>query len=684
MNLWRERLIASDPDLSRLQTGSRAALSLGIAIVLLERAGLSSSAVVLGGAFAMLSPVAVTDADPRARRLTFALLPVAASAAYLIGTLAAPHRMLGYSLFVVTIFLSVWARRFEARGTAAGLLAFNAFFFSQFLHAELAALPEQLLSICAGIGIGALVRLAILPDRPGRMLRRSLRALPAVIALVLRRLEEVIRRDTLWRTQRVRAPLRKLNEVALTLEDHLQKAKGSGALRQRVFQLELAAERLTASARDLLEERGLPQEVRATLSAAIQCSRRAIGSGASGADCLAAIKEEERRRAANPVLSLFLSRFHLALAELLGASHLGAAVEGERAETPSAAAASVLPAGIHPMTRQAIQAAVAGAAAIVVGHWISQDRWFWAVLTAFLVLSQATSRGEMFVRAWQRTLGTLLGALVGIGLAAAVHGHPRVELALLFAGVFLAFHSLKSSYSVMVLWITAVLAILYSLLGRYSPSILVVRIEETVAGALVGALSAAIVLPSKTGGKISGALASLFSALASDLAHKTEAEGLLESARTLDARLRDLRAAAEPLTGSVFPIGAETVQLVHGASTAVFYARQLATPGVIESALAFHGDLFQQATARASKNAEALGAAFEGRGEVTFVPAAPQLAALRRLAETELGQSMPRNLALAIHWLRRIDDTMSRMVSVLRIAAAPTPSATPGRLATRW
>ena len=69
------------------------------------------------------------------------------------------------------------------------------------------------------------------------------------------------------------------------------------------------------------------------------------------------------------------------------------------------------PRGLAPTTRTAIQVAVAGTVAIVVGGLVAPGQWFWAVITAFVVFAGATSRGELLVRAWSRSLGTLGGVM---------------------------------------------------------------------------------------------------------------------------------------------------------------------------------------------------------------------------------------------------------------------------------
>ena len=65
---------------------------------------------------------------------------------------------------------------------------------------------------------------------------------------------------------------------------------------------------------------------------------------------------------------------------------------------------------------------IASAIAMVGGVTLSPERWFWAVLTAFLIFSNTQSRGDLTVRALNRTLGTAIGIFIGIGLATLIEG----------------------------------------------------------------------------------------------------------------------------------------------------------------------------------------------------------------------------------------------------------------------
>ncbi|KJY27911.1 membrane protein, partial [Streptomyces katrae] len=68
--------------------------------------------------------------------------------------------------------------------------------------------------------------------------------------------------------------------------------------------------------------------------------------------------------------------------------------------TPPAAAPPPLPGtGLaRPTTRQAFQATVACGFALAVGQILSEDRWYWAVGTAWWIFVNTASRGETLVR----------------------------------------------------------------------------------------------------------------------------------------------------------------------------------------------------------------------------------------------------------------------------------------------
>ncbi|MYR58740.1 FUSC family protein, partial [Streptomyces sp. SID625] len=71
----------------------------------------------------------------------------------------------------------------------------------------------------------------------------------------------------------------------------------------------------------------------------------------------------------------------------------------------------------RPTTRAAVQVALGSALAIVGGEFLSSQRWYWAVLTCWIVFINTSSTGEILVKGYRRLLGTVLGVVAGIVLA---------------------------------------------------------------------------------------------------------------------------------------------------------------------------------------------------------------------------------------------------------------------------
>ena len=141
-----------------------------------------------------------------------------------------------------------------------------------------------------------------------------------------------------------------------------------------------------------------------------------------------------------------------------------------------------LPTGLLPSTRQAIQVAVAAALAIVVGEAISPSHWYWAVIAAFVIFAGTNSWAETLNKGWQRLLGTVLGVPSGVLVATLVSGNTIASLVMIFVCLFCAFYFMKVTYSLMTFWISTMLALMYGLLGEFTFSLLLLRIEETAVG----------------------------------------------------------------------------------------------------------------------------------------------------------------------------------------------------------
>src|SRR5436190_1639724 len=90
----KDRLIASDPGLIRLQLAARATLTVMLASWVLSHAaddlGQPMAVAFIGIVAAMMSSQAIADPTRRGRQVTFLLLPLPASVALTAGTWLAP------------------------------------------------------------------------------------------------------------------------------------------------------------------------------------------------------------------------------------------------------------------------------------------------------------------------------------------------------------------------------------------------------------------------------------------------------------------------------------------------------------------------------------------------------------------------------------------------------------------
>ncbi|MDT0350988.1 FUSC family protein [Pseudonocardia charpentierae] len=114
----------------------------------------------------------------------------------------------------------------------------------------------------------------------------------------------------------------------------------------------------------------------------------------------------------------------------------------------------------------------------------------------------------------------------------------------------------RISQALMAFWVTAVLALMYGLIGQFSLETLELRIEETAVGAVMGMLAAFLVLPRRTHDAYDEAHDDLVSTTDAVLVAATDqflgrvpSGGPNELARDMDDALSTLRDRTAPLTG---------------------------------------------------------------------------------------------------------------------------------------
>ena len=540
----RDRIAAADPALSRLRLASRAMLSLALAGVVLALltwviGPLPIAAYGMAVVVSFVGAMAVLDRDSPAQMTTRAIAGVVAVATTFAAGLLAPFPAVAYIVFLAVVFAAVYVRKFGPRGFAVGMIAFMAYFMGDYLRPKPVDIGWIAAAVVIALAATHLVGAWLLGNDPERDFRRAMGAIQHRINLILR---ELASRGEAGGRHVPPMHLARLRDAVLMAEGFIPQgekgalaAEGPAAdLAVALFELQLAVERLVAASTAAAPS---PATVFAVLAG---------GTPTAGEDDNTATR-----------LAARVGRALKRLDDVLGPSPSPAFT------TPAAvpAAVPVVAAGgaarpLVPIELQApIQVTLACALALGAGLMLSPVRWYWAVITAFIVFNNARSRADTAVRALQRSLGTFAGLIAGTAAATLVHGELAVSIVGILVLFFVAFYFVQVSYSLMIFLITIALALLYGVMGMFTPELLVVRLEETLVGGVAGALVAFVVFPARTSVSAATALGRYLAGL-SDLAAaaRRRAEGapgadLIALSRALDRLYSDLAIAVRPIGG---------------------------------------------------------------------------------------------------------------------------------------
>ncbi|MDX6203646.1 MAG: hypothetical protein QOJ83_3146, partial [Frankiales bacterium] len=594
---WEGRVAAADPARQRARLAIRAAASLGLSLVVMEPLasgnGQPVTVVMLAGVVAMVSATSVKDGRRLAALATIGAATVISLAVVSCAAALSPHPTAADIAFVGVMTGSVLLRRWGQRGFALGQLAFMTYFFALFLDARVHQLPWLSLAVLVGSASTAVVRCVLLPDRPAADLRRSLRALSSRVA-------DLADEARLWllatgldpaelRTRRLVRAGSRLGEVALLVERQLEQPQAADlvadvdALRGLVFDVEAAAGHLA----DAIRREGPALSDRARARFAARATRLAAAARAgrpvpgSRHDPLTVTAGSTPRPDDAPHLAAAFARVEATLGTLAEVSVAGHLLDGFAPAGAPSERTPVSPASVRNSSRTAIQVAIAGALAMLAGKEISSARWFWAVLAAYVVFINASTRTATLRRALGRVAGTVLGVAGGLLLGKVVTGDPDLAVALIIVLVFAAFWLVAVSYTGLVLCFTLTLAALYSILGTLSWSLMRLRIEETVAGALIGALVSVVVLPRRGSAAITDDLDNLLVATGDLLDrisdHEADPATVRAGVRRVDQAFQDLRLTIQPtVVGLPGPVPQSRRRQLMQAAGVRYWARTLA------------------------------------------------------------------------------------------------------------
>ena len=557
------RLLGSDPGLLRFHTALRSAIAcvltgvvtIGWTVHLHQPPTLAAFALL----FAMVAPLFLRDATQRGWFQSLAVIYGAGAASLIAASALAAWPLVADAGFLAVLFTAMLVQACGPRALGGAMTAVVAFYLGLYLHPTF----EHVLAML-GLSVAALVCIVftgrvMVPTRPEATLRRALTAVMqrATTVLADRRADEP---DALRH-------LSLLNEAALAVEEQLGLLDLPGVQRLRacLIDVEVAAARHAVDAGRLDRS-----DVR--LRIALRRLSRA------GRDAVASTARAAKTGVKRPAGAAFVWR----------------------------GALSWLP---------ACRATTAALIAMLIGHSVSPERWFWAVITTFVVFLGTRSRGDTIRKTGERVLGTLAGVAVSAVLIGALHGTPWLLVAAMAACVFGWAYFILTSYGQGVFFITVLVGLIYGELGFAIGPLIEMRVEEVFVGCIVSIAVAVLMMPLRTSHhveiKVTGVLDALDEVLR--VCHtRVDVDGLrpLTAVRALDRRWHELRIALRPLqTQRVFAWNTQLELAAGPLFACVQAARELAR----ETARGATATTTDEARARLA-GALALFAARSGRG----------------------------------------------------------------------
>lgn len=482
----------------------------------------------------------VKDTTALARVVTTALLIPALMATIALAALLSTYRPVVIGGFIVLAGGAIWVRRFGPRAAAIGSLSFMGYFFTLFLKPSASELPAFLLVAFGAAAAQLIVRAVLLIRRPRRELAVLLRELRSASGAAVRvsgtspekgsntralksalaQLDKVGRAITTWQHQfetdrHVGIDEQTLAGQVLDARVDIEEACYERAQRADLPQLDASdfdprRTHTQTALSAVLDERTKPIRVRAARAAAEELL------GSTGAVTLdvetyllarsvvshARLREIDLTRGPGEPRSLRplpQAPSTAAFSDGIRQLEVAPAVAQKDASAAQPAALGLRGRWVpwrswEPTSRMALQAMIAAGVAAGVGEAISASRWYWAVMTAFVIFIGATTRGSVLTRAYHRVAGTAIGIVIGIGAVTLVGHTTDLLVVVCLIAVFGMLYFGPLNYLYASAFITTLLVSLYRILGVLDGSILEIRLIETVSGAAIGVLCAYLIL----------------------------------------------------------------------------------------------------------------------------------------------------------------------------------------------
>ena len=579
-------------------------------------------AMLLGAIIGLIASMGVHDPTPKSQVITFLLLPIPIISALALGIAIGDHRVAALVVIALVLSFGTYLRRFGPRGFLAGQLLFIGYFLGFSLHSAVRIGDLGWLAAEVGVGLGvvAAVRFALFYPHQDRALERTRRSFDARARHVTSLALELF--DTLpldqRRARRMHRQLIRLNEAALMIDAQLGDpgavpvGSSGELLHQRLFDIELAVTNIARFA-ETMARLDLPADQRSAVRLALIDLASGDNEGAkTHAETLIDLLHAAGHRPSGEdrTATVVAHRFAGSVIDLCDAMTEWTAfatidIEKSTFQSPVLLIGGWLPgssqvssaasleggsrwgegAGLARYTRNAIQIGIAAGGAIALGVLVSPQRFYWAVLAAFITFMGAHNAGEQIRKALFRVGGTVIGIGVGSLLVSAVGHHTLWSIAIVLVSLFLGLYLFRISYAFMAVAITVTVSQLYQQLGEFTNSLLLVRLEETALGAAVAILVVMLVLPLHTRQVLRVALREHVEAVGRLVDHASarlqgREDGidstLRSDARAVDEAYQAVIATAQPIRRTLWGSADEdTVRAVRLTSASRNYSRNL-------------------------------------------------------------------------------------------------------------
>lgn len=607
----RDRLLIFDPGYLNLRSAVRGTFAVVISYFvwagISRHFSASTSLPFLAVLMALLSAIVVVDSTIKDQKITHLSLVIPTSLAATVSVLLADHAYARLVMFLVFTFIGVSIRRYGPRYSSMGTITFMAYFATLFFPFHQDDLGFMIPAIFTSLLLAYIARFWLLPDKPRLLLALYARAFDLRVDEILQKLafalkasahEGRIERNAEpskpWKD--VRSAFIQTNELSLAIEQFFDansntsiRSKSDG-FRLKAFEQEVALRRLWDFSFEFLHLDTTTPPLHIEASAAVEALR------SRNIDLQPYIQKISQHSESENVASFLIAvkdTYKTLIAQEFKEEDLNTAVEQiQTASQPAASKAAENPHSIlsrldnlHTNTRQAIQATIATALASLIGSTISPHRWYWASIAAFTVFIGAT-RGETMMRAVLRIAGTVLGLVLGFALAFACSGKHGLEWSLIVLCVFFGIFGARLTFGFWTASLfSSMFALLYDILGLLTKDILYLRVEETLVGAVIGVVVAAIVLPTSTHTVVRSALhqylltlKNLIAGLPEDLSTSLFSKRkLIRNLRNMDKDLLAVRVAAMPILGKGSLMKQNALPgALHDATMLAHYLRHLA------------------------------------------------------------------------------------------------------------